>query len=97
VRIDAGWPDFLEGELRQGGEAGALILGLTWGEHPNGPPSKWPRELQTAVGMMIASLFPLAVAWGEEFSFVYNGPFRPILGATRHPSAMGAPMRSLSN
>jgi signal transduction histidine kinase/CheY-like chemotaxis protein len=33
------------------------------------------------------------IAWGPEFTQFYNDGYRPILGSTKHPSAMGASTR----
>jgi len=32
----------------------------------------------------------MRVLWGPEFIFLYNDSYRPILGASKHPSAMGS-------
>ncbi|MEP6917469.1 MAG: ATP-binding protein, partial [Acidobacteriota bacterium] len=37
--------------------------------------------------------FPMYIAWGPEFIQFYNDGYRPILGSTKHPSAMGASTR----
>jgi PAS domain S-box-containing protein len=75
---------FLEG----GGETGALMRSLDWSHSPLGPPSEWPQALRTVVGLMLGSKFPMFVAWGPEFGFLYNDAYAVILGA-KHPQAMG--------
>ena len=37
------------------------------------------------------SRFPMYIAWGPEFVQFYNDAYRPILGSTKHPAAMGQP------
>ena len=42
---------------------------------------------------MLESGFAMVVAWGPEFIFLYNDRYRPILGATKHPAALGRPSK----
>jgi PAS domain S-box-containing protein len=74
--------------LSGGGEAGALMRSLDWRESPLGHPGAWPQALRTVVGLMLNSKFPMFVAWGKELGFLYNDPYRDILG-DKHPRAMG--------
>jgi len=39
---------------------------------------------------MLASRFPMFVAWGPDLAFLYNDVYRPILGV-KHPAALGRP------
>ncbi len=77
--------DFLAG----GGEMGALIRALDWSKTPVGPPSQWPQSLRTAVGILLSSQHPMFLWWGPELVQFYNDGYRPILGTTKHPAAMG--------
>ncbi|GLV59346.1 two-component hybrid sensor and regulator [Dictyobacter sp. S3.2.2.5] len=72
--------------LASGGEMGLLIREYNWAQTPLGPPSHWPQSLQIAVSMMLEARFPMAVAWGDDFTLLYNDSYRPILGATKHPA-----------
>ena len=60
-----------------------------WSESPLGPVGSWPQSLRTSVSIMLSSGFAVVVAWGPEFIFLYNDRYRPILGATKHPMALG--------
>jgi len=80
--------------LSGGGEAGALMRSQDWSESPLGHPRTWPQALRTLVGLMLNSGFPMFVAWGEELGFVYNDPYREILG-DKHPRAMGRPFHDI--
>ena len=77
--------DFLLG----GGEMGKLIRSINWSETPVGPIEDWPQSLRTSVSIMLNTHFPMYVAWGREFTQFYNDGYRPILGSTKHPAAMG--------
>ena len=54
-------PDFLAG----GGELGALMRGFDWQATPLGPPSNWPQSLRMAVRIMLTSLQPIWIGWGN--------------------------------
>ena len=73
---------------------GAMMRGLDWSQSPLGPPAAWPASLRTVVGLMLASRFPMFVAWGPELGFLYNDSYEPILGA-KHPRAMGRPFHDI--
>jgi PAS domain S-box-containing protein len=75
-----------------GGDMGAVMRALDWKSTPVGLPAGWPQSLRTAVGLLLESRFPMLLCWGPDFIQFYNDPFRPILGATKHP-AMGRSAR----
>lgn len=81
--------DFLLG----GGEMGELIRGIDWSKTPLGSVQMWPQSLRTAVSIMLNTHFPMYIAWGNEFTQFYNDGYRPILGSTKHPAAMGRSTR----
>ncbi|MDQ6832111.1 MAG: PAS domain-containing protein, partial [Chloroflexota bacterium] len=75
--------------LTGGGEMGALMRARDWSATPLGPVSDWPQSLRTAVSICLASRFPMLIWWGPALVMLYNDAYRPILGATKHPAAMG--------
>ena len=77
------------GPLHGGGEMGALMRTVDWSGTPLGPVDAWPQSLRTAVSILLESRFPMYIAWGPEFVQIYNDGYRPILGSTKHPAAMG--------
>ena len=72
--------------LAGGGEMGALARALDWTATPLGAVSGWPQSLRTAVSIVFESTFPMMLAWGPAFTQIYNDPFRPILGSSKHPA-----------
>lgn len=67
------------------------VNAFDWSAHPLGPIPGWPRALKTVITTMMASRFPMYLAWGTEgFSF-YNDGYIPILGV-KHPQALGSPL-----
>ncbi len=79
--------EFLSG----GGEMGALMRSHDWTQSPLGAPERWPEALKMAVSICINSRFPMVLWWGPDFIMLYNDAWRPVLGATKHPSGLGRP------
>ena len=88
----------LEGEfdpsgwLVGGGEMGKVIRSMDWSSTPLGPIQGWPQSLRTTVGLVLASNFPISLAWGPEHTQIYNDGYWPICGA-KHPHSMGQDFR----
>ena len=76
------------------GQAADLVAGLGWDSCALGPFSAWPAALQTAVRMMLASPFPMFIAWGADMPYLYNDACIPIV-ADKHPMAFGRPFREV--
>ena len=77
---------FLEG----GGEMGKLIREYHWENTDLGGPAEWPKNLQTMVGVIINSKFPMFIWWGKNLIQFYNDAYRPSFGNTgKHPTALG--------
>jgi signal transduction histidine kinase/DNA-binding response OmpR family regulator len=81
--------------LAGGGDMGALMRSFNWSATRLGPVARWPQSLRTAVSIMLDSAFAMVVAWGPEFVFLYNDRYRPVLGATKHPRALGKPAQEI--
>ena len=76
--------------LAGGGEMGALMRGLDWAGTPLGRPQDWPQSLKTAVRIMLTSRQPIWIGWGPELIYLYNDPYKSIIGG-KHPWALGKP------
>jgi signal transduction histidine kinase len=75
------------------GETAELMRSIDWSRNELGPVDGWPQSLRTALSILLESRFPMYIAWGPEFTQFYNDGYRPILGSTKHPLAMGGPAR----
>ncbi len=79
--------------LSGGGEMGALMRSIDWSKTAVGPVERWPQSLRTALSILLETGFPMYIAWGESYTQFYNDGYRPILGSTKHPMAMGISTR----
>ena len=64
-----------------------------WSKTSVGPVATWPQSLRTALSILLETGFPMYIAWGPSFTQFYNDGYRPILGSTKHPAALGASTR----
>lgn len=76
--------------LSGGGEMGERIRSFDWTATSLGPPAQWPQSLKTSVRIMLASRQPIWIGWGKELIYLYNDPYKAIIGG-RHPGALGRP------
>lgn len=81
--------------LSGGGQMGALMRSMEWSHTVFGPVEAWPQSLRTALSIMLDSVFGMVVAWGPEFRFFYNDRYRPVLGTSKHPGALGTPAQEI--
>ncbi|MCJ2042220.1 hypothetical protein MKK55_25165, partial [Methylobacterium sp. J-059] len=84
LRPTSPYPAFLSG----GGHMGARMRAHDWSASPLGWPEAWPQWLRSAVSLMLGSKFPMFVASGPNFGFLYNDAYSAILG-DKHPAALG--------
>src|SRR4028118_1107272 len=83
-----------KGVLAGGGKVGELMRTHDWSKSPLGFPESWPQSLNSIVGLLLSSKFPMFVAWGPDLGFLYNDPYSEILGA-KHPGALGNRFREI--
>ncbi|MBA2458575.1 MAG: hypothetical protein H0V43_06415, partial [Gemmatimonadales bacterium] len=76
------------GWLVDGGAMGELIRSMDWSRTPLGPIEAWPQSLRTAVGLCLASNFPICLAWGPQHVQLYNDGYQVVCGSA-HPRTMG--------
>jgi len=74
------------------GEMADRVRAFDWAATALGPMDSWPPALRLAVGMCLASRFPMFVWWGPQYINIYNDAYVPMLGH-RHPGALGRPAR----
>ena len=64
-----------------------------WSKTAVGAVGTWPQSLRTALSILLETGFPMYIAWGRDFTQFYNDGYRPILGSTKHPGALGSSTR----
>jgi PAS domain S-box-containing protein len=70
---------------------GRLVRAMDWAGTGLGAPETWPDVLQTSVTLCLSSRFPMFIWWGPDLVMFYNDAYRPMLGASKHPGALGRP------
>jgi signal transduction histidine kinase/ActR/RegA family two-component response regulator len=74
------------------GDMAARVRAHPWESSPLGPMEAWPQSLTTAVSMLLECQLPMYLAWGDEFTQIYNDAYCPILG-NKHLGALGGSAR----
>ncbi len=69
---------------------GERIRNHDWARTSLGPPDRWPKSLQLAVRIILASRQAFWIGWGKELIYFYNDPYRAIIGG-KHPHMLGQP------
>jgi signal transduction histidine kinase/DNA-binding response OmpR family regulator len=62
-----------------------------WSVTPLGPRDTWPGLLRLVVDLCLDSDFPVQISWGPDLLVLYNEAYIPLLGADKHPWALGRP------
>jgi signal transduction histidine kinase/DNA-binding response OmpR family regulator len=69
---------------------------VDWGATALGPRETWPGRLRLLVDLCLDSEFPVQISWGPDLLVLYNDAYVPLLGADKHPWALGRPARELA-
>ena len=69
---------------------GAVMRAHDWSCSALGNPERWPQPLKTLVGILLAAVQPMFVAWGDDHILLYNDGYAPML-ADRHPQGFARP------
>ena len=72
---------------------GALMRSIDWSTTAVGPVESMAQSLRTALSILLETGFPMYIAVGTGYTQFYNDGYRPILGSTKHPTAMGTSTR----
>ncbi|HRE02060.1 MAG TPA: SpoIIE family protein phosphatase, partial [Ilumatobacteraceae bacterium] len=76
-------------------EMGQAVAEFDWSSTPLGGFDTWPDGLKLAVSVCLSSRFPILVTWGPDLIKIYNDGYRQILGAEKHPLALGSPAKEV--
>lgn len=74
---------------------GADLAAVDWTVTALGAPQDWPQSLRTAVSILLASRFPMWMAWGPELTFFCNAAYRRDTLGSKYPWALGRPARKV--
>ncbi|WP_256735112.1 PAS domain S-box protein [Variovorax sp. dw_954] len=85
--VESTWP-FLTG----GGQLAGLIASRDWSRTPVGPLGHWPPHMKAATALMLRSVVPIVMLWGDDGVMVYNDAYSVFAGK-RHPQLLGSNVR----
>lgn len=74
------------------GEVGRRLADVDWSATPLGEPDTWPQSLRTVVQVLLASRFPMWLAWGPDLTFFCNDAYRRDTLGAKYPWALGRPV-----
>ncbi|HKO10546.1 MAG TPA: ATP-binding protein [Acidobacteriaceae bacterium] len=74
---------------------GSRMRSHDWEQTDLGPVEHWPQSLRIAVRILLGSGYPMLICWGPRYTMLYNDAYRPILGRTKHPAALGRSCREV--
>jgi PAS domain S-box-containing protein len=80
--------------MDEGRSMATRINEYDWKSHPLGEIQTWPQALRNFVSTMLASRFPMYLAWGDQGYSFYNDGYIPIL-TDKHPNALGGPFQTV--
>lgn len=66
-----------------------MARSIDWSASTLGAPEKWPVCLKLTLAMMYKNQHPVCLFWGQDHIYFYNDSYIPILGAAKHPWAIG--------
>ena len=76
-------------------EVRQLLDEIDWSATSLGPRGSWSVVVQLMVNLCLDSEFPLQLALGPDLVLVYNDAYIPLLGAEKHPWALGRTVREV--
>lgn len=75
------------------GDVALFMRAYDWASTDLGAPADWPENLRIALGICLASKFPMQVWWGPRLTLLYNDATISLLGTAKHPRVLGRPAR----
>lgn len=78
-------------------QTGTIAKSVNWSSSPLGEPENWPDDLKVILGMLYGNRQPVCLFWGSDLTYFYNDGYIPIVGASKHPWAMGRPGKEVWN
>ncbi|USX15102.1 hybrid sensor histidine kinase/response regulator [Oxalobacteraceae bacterium OTU3CAMAD1] len=66
-----------------------MVRDFPWQNTALGAIADWSAALRTSVGIVMHSVHPMFLWWGDELTQVYNDAYVPCFGEGKHPAALG--------
>lgn len=74
--------------FKGGGTMGKITREHDWSKTLLGIPSAWPQSLQTSLSIVLNSIQPMVVLWGEENTCIFNDAYRSISSISSNAEAV---------
>ena len=84
--------DLSPGGSSNGASMRSVYDQVDWSATPLGQRDTWPGLLRLVVDLCLDSDFPVQISWGPDLLVLYNEAYIPLLGADKHPWALGRPV-----
>ncbi|USX27578.1 ATP-binding protein [Oxalobacteraceae bacterium OTU3CINTB1] len=66
-----------------------MVRDFPWQDTALGAIDDWSAALRTSVGIVMHSVHPMFLWWGDGLTQVYNDAYVPCFGEGKHPAALG--------
>jgi signal transduction histidine kinase len=66
-----------------------MVRDFAWDGTALGDIAGWPVSLRTSVGVLMHSVHPMFLWWGDQLVQIYNDAYVPCFGEGKHPGALG--------
>jgi signal transduction histidine kinase/CheY-like chemotaxis protein len=66
-----------------------MVRNFPWQNTALGAIDAWPDALRTSVGIVLHSVHPMFLWWGDQLTQIYNDAYVPCFGQGKHPAALG--------
>jgi serine phosphatase RsbU (regulator of sigma subunit)/anti-sigma regulatory factor (Ser/Thr protein kinase) len=67
-----------------------LVRAYPWAKTSLGGIDRWDAVVRATVDVILNSPIPMALAYGDEFTLIYNDAYADVIGV-QHPAALGRP------
>ena len=84
--------DLSPGGSSNGASMRSVYDQMDWSATALGQRDTWPGLLRLVVDLCLDSDFPVQISWGPDLLVLYNEAYIPLLGADKHPWALGRPV-----
>ena len=79
--------------MQEESEMQLRVRDFNWSQTSLGHYEQWPQCLKSTLDIILSAKQPMWLGWGPELIYIYNDACKQVLGADKHPWALGQPAR----